>query len=99
MSSEPNRETAPALSAATRALFDREIAKYPADQKQSAVMACLRIRSEKLTDEFGTQQRDRAGVVGSHPRPFRSRDRQVPGGPEAIRRDGVPAHQIGKIDR
>src|SRR5512140_180835 len=43
MSSEPNREPAPALSAATRALFDREIAKYPADQKQSAVMACLRI--------------------------------------------------------
>ena len=25
------------------ALFDREIAKYPADQKQSAVMACLSI--------------------------------------------------------
>ena len=25
------------------ALFDREIAKYPADQKQSAVMACLTI--------------------------------------------------------
>ena len=43
MSSEPNREPAPALSAATRALFDREIAKYPAEQRQSAVMACLRI--------------------------------------------------------
>ena len=43
MSSEPNSQSAPALSAATRALFDREIAKYPADQKQSAVMACLRI--------------------------------------------------------
>src|SRR5512133_1212731 len=43
MSLEPTRETAPALSAATRALFDREIAKYPADQRQSAVMACLRI--------------------------------------------------------
>jgi NADH-quinone oxidoreductase subunit E len=27
----------------TRASFDREIAKYPADQKQSAVMACLQI--------------------------------------------------------
>jgi NADH-quinone oxidoreductase subunit E len=25
------------------ALFDREVAKYPADQKQSAVMACLTI--------------------------------------------------------
>lgn len=27
----------------TRARFDREIAKYPPDQKQSAVMACLSI--------------------------------------------------------
>ncbi len=26
---------------AMRAAFDREVAKYPADQKQSAVMACL----------------------------------------------------------
>ena len=43
MSSEANREPVPPLSAATRALFDREIAKYPPDQKQSAVMACLRI--------------------------------------------------------
>jgi NADH-quinone oxidoreductase subunit E len=31
------------LSDATRALFDREVAKYPPDQKQSAVMACLSI--------------------------------------------------------
>ena len=62
MSSEPTREPAPALSAATRALFDREIAKYPADQKQSAVMACLAIvqqeqgfvsgESEKLVAEY-----------------------------------------------
>ena len=27
----------------TKALFDREVAKYPSDQKQSAVMACLTI--------------------------------------------------------
>ena len=27
----------------TRAEFDREVAKYPADQRQSAVMACLTI--------------------------------------------------------
>ena len=27
----------------SRARFDREVAKYPADQKQSAVMACLAI--------------------------------------------------------
>jgi NADH-quinone oxidoreductase subunit E len=31
------------LSDATRARFDREVAKYPPDQKQSAVMACLAI--------------------------------------------------------
>jgi NADH-quinone oxidoreductase subunit E len=31
------------LSDATKARFDREVAKYPADQKQSAVMACLSI--------------------------------------------------------
>lgn len=32
-----------ALSDATLARFAREVAKYPADQKQSAVMACLAI--------------------------------------------------------
>ena len=31
------------LSEQTKARFDREIAKYPADQRQSAVMACLSI--------------------------------------------------------
>ena len=36
--------TAPmTLSEATRARFAREVAKYPAEQKQSAVMACLAI--------------------------------------------------------
>ena len=31
------------LSDSTRARFDKEVAKYPADQRQSAVMACLAI--------------------------------------------------------
>jgi NADH-quinone oxidoreductase subunit E len=31
------------LTEATRLRFDREVAKYPAEQKQSAVMACLSI--------------------------------------------------------
>jgi len=31
------------ITDATRARFDKEVAKYPADQKQSAVMACLAI--------------------------------------------------------
>jgi len=33
----------PTLSDATKARFAREVAKYPPDQKQSAVMACLAI--------------------------------------------------------
>lgn len=50
------------LSDATRARFDKEVAKYPADQKQSAVMACLSIvqqeqgfvsaESEKVVAEY-----------------------------------------------
>ena len=45
-----------------RSLFDREVAKYPADQRQSAVMACLAIvqqeqgfvslESEKVVADF-----------------------------------------------
>ncbi len=35
------------FSQTTRARFDREIAKYPADQKQSAVIACLQIVQEE----------------------------------------------------
>ena len=31
------------ISEATRKRFDKEVAKYPAEQKQSAVMACLAI--------------------------------------------------------
>ena len=31
------------ISDSTRTRFDREVAKYPAEQKQSAVMACLAI--------------------------------------------------------
>lgn len=46
MSSQTARQE-PALSDAAKARFDREIAKYPADQRQSAVMACLRIMQEE----------------------------------------------------
>ena len=35
------------ISDKTRARFDIEIAKYPADQKQSAVMACLSIAQQE----------------------------------------------------
>ena len=36
-----------ALSESTRARFAREVAKYPAEQKQSAVMACLSILQQE----------------------------------------------------
>ena len=37
------------ISEKSRNLFDREVAKYPSDQKQSAVMACLTI----IQSEYG----------------------------------------------
>ena len=43
MSSTDIAETEFVLSEATAARFAREVAKYPAEQKQSAVMACLSI--------------------------------------------------------
>ena len=43
MSTEATRAESVSFSAATLARFDREVAKYPADQRQSAVMACLAI--------------------------------------------------------
>jgi NADH-quinone oxidoreductase subunit E len=36
------------ISEATQARFAKEVAKYPADQKQSAVMACLSIVQQEL---------------------------------------------------
>ena len=36
------------VSASTRARFDVEVAKYPADQRQSAVMACLAIVQQEV---------------------------------------------------
>jgi NADH-quinone oxidoreductase subunit E len=36
------------ISEAAKARFAREVAKYPADQKQSAVMACLAIVQQEL---------------------------------------------------
>lgn len=43
MSSEAVETGALVLSEATKQRFAREVAKFPADQKQSAVMACLAI--------------------------------------------------------
>jgi NADH-quinone oxidoreductase subunit E len=36
------------ISEAAKARFDKEVAKYPVDQKQSAVMACLAIVQQEL---------------------------------------------------
>lgn len=44
--SKANVQAAP-LSEAVRARFEREVAKYPAEQKQSAVMACLAILQQE----------------------------------------------------
>jgi NADH-quinone oxidoreductase subunit E len=49
MSSETVQTRTPALPAATLERFAREVAKYPPEQAQSAVMACLAI----VQQEFG----------------------------------------------
>ena len=46
--SESSTARSATLSDATTARFAREVAKYPADQKQSAVMACLAILQQEL---------------------------------------------------
>jgi NADH-quinone oxidoreductase subunit E len=50
------------LSDATRARFDREVAKYPPDQKQSAVMACLAI----VQQEQGWVSQAAEAAVAAH---------------------------------
>jgi NADH-quinone oxidoreductase subunit E len=50
------------ISDATKARFDREVAKYPADQKQSAVMACLSI----VQQELGFVSADSERVIAQH---------------------------------
>ncbi len=51
-----------ALSAATLARFDREVAKYPSDQKQSAVMACLAI----VQQEQGHVSHEAEAAIARH---------------------------------
>jgi len=61
MSSDTTHHSA-ALSAATIARFDRELAKYPDDQKQSAVMACLAI----VQQEQGFVSADSERAIAAH---------------------------------
>ena len=55
------------ISAATRARFDKEVAKYPADQKQSAVMACLAIVQQELGFVSAESEKLVAEVLGMPP--------------------------------
>ena len=50
------------LSESTQARFAREVAKYPADQKQSAVMACLSI----VQQEQGFVSRPAEQAIGDY---------------------------------
>jgi NADH-quinone oxidoreductase subunit E len=53
---------APFISEKSRILFDCEVAKYPADQKQSAVMACLAI----IQSEYGFVSAEREKLVADY---------------------------------
>ena len=50
------------LSEATRARFEREVAKYPPDQRRSAVIACLAI----IQDEQGWVSRESEQLVAEY---------------------------------
>ena len=56
-----------ALSPATLERFRREIAKYPADQKQSAVMACLAIVQQEQGFVSADSEKQIAEVLGMPP--------------------------------
>ncbi len=55
------------LSDATRARFDREVAKYPADQRQSAVMACLSIVQQEEGWVSAAAEKTVAAYLGMAP--------------------------------
>lgn len=55
------------ISESTQARFDREIAKYPADQKQSAVMACLTIVQQERGFVSAESEKQLADYLGMAP--------------------------------
>lgn len=55
------------ISDATKARFAREVAKYPADQAQSAVMACLAIVQQELGFVSTDSEKVIADVLGMPP--------------------------------
>jgi NADH-quinone oxidoreductase subunit E len=52
------------ISDTTRARFDREVAKYPPEQKQSAVMACLAIVQQEQGFVSKESEQDVAEYLG-----------------------------------
>ena len=55
------------ISGATKARFAKEVAKYPADQKQSAVMACLSIVQQELGYVSAESEKVVADYLGMAP--------------------------------
>lgn len=55
------------ISEATKARFAREVAKYPAEQKQSAVMACLAIVQQESGHVSLDSEREIADYLGMAP--------------------------------
>ncbi len=55
------------ISESTRERFAREVAKYPPDQKQSAVMACLAIVQQEQGWVSPESEREIAEVLGMAP--------------------------------
>ena len=56
-----------APSATTLERFAREVAKYPADQQQSAVMACLAVAQQELGHVSAASERFVAAYLGMAP--------------------------------
>jgi NADH-quinone oxidoreductase subunit E len=55
------------ISEAVKARFAKEVAKYPADQKQSAVMACLAIVQQELGHVSAESEQMVADYLGMPP--------------------------------
>lgn len=55
------------ISESTKARFAKEVAKYPADQKQSAVMACLAIVQQELGYVSPDSEKQVADYLGMAP--------------------------------
>ena len=55
------------ITDATRARFETEVAKYPSDQKQSAVMACLAILQQEQGFVSGESEKLVAAYLGMPP--------------------------------